>query len=94
MATKSIRVKIYGSEYPLRGEDEESTRRAAAHVDEMMNSIHGKIPDQPPATVAVLSALNVTQDMFKDREKLDSATSEIEDELRKVGNYLDGLIGR
>jgi len=94
MGTKSIRVKIYGSEYPLRGEDEESTRRAATYVDEMMNTIHGRIPDQPPVTVAVLSALNVAQDLFKDREKHSSIVSEIENELRKVTSYLDNCLSK
>ncbi len=94
MATKSIRVKIYGSEYPLKGEDEDSTRRAAIHVDEMMNAIHGRIQDQPPLTVAVLSALNITQDLFKERETQRASVSEIEKELMKVANYLDECLNK
>jgi len=86
---KSIRVKIFGSEYPLRGESEEFTKKVASYVDEMINTIHGKIPEQPTLTVAVLSALNITEDLFKERERTKSMTSYVEGELGKLSNFLD-----
>ena len=89
---KSIRVKIFGSEYPLRGESEEFTRRVASYVDEMITSIHDRIPEQPTLTVAVLSALNITEDLFKEREKGKVATSYIESEVSKMTNYLDNCL--
>jgi cell division protein ZapA len=89
---KSIKVKIFGSEYPLRGESEEFTRRVASYVDEMINTIHGKLPDQPTLTVAVLSALNITEDLFKEREKTRSLTALVEGELGKLTNYLDNSL--
>ena len=91
MATdgKSIKVKIFGSEYPLRGESEELTKKVASYVDEMIKTIHEKIPEQPPLTVAVLSALNITEDLFKEREKNRSLHSYAEGEILKVSEYLD-----
>jgi cell division protein ZapA len=89
MDKKSIKVKIFGSEYPLRGESEEFTRRVASYVDEMINTIHGKLPDQPTLTVAVLSALNITEDLFKEREKTRTVSALVEGELNKLTNYLD-----
>ncbi|HEV8539052.1 MAG TPA: cell division protein ZapA [Bacteroidota bacterium] len=91
MATdgKSIKVKIFGSEYPLRGESEELTKRVASYVDQMIHSIHDKIPEQPPLTVAVLSALNITEDLFKEREKQRSLASHLESEVSKMNEYLD-----
>ena len=86
---KSIKVKIFGSEYPLRGESEELTKKVASYVDHMINTIHGKIPEQPPLTVAVLSALNITEDLFREREKNRSLTTLVEDEVTKMGQYLD-----
>ena len=49
---KSIKVTIFGSEYPLRGDSEEFTKRVAVYVDDMITSIHNKLPDQPTLTVA------------------------------------------
>lgn len=89
---KSIKVKIFGSEYPLRGESEEFTRRVATYVDDMINTIHGKLPEQPTLTVAVLSALNITEDLFKEREKSRVMTAHVEGELGKITNYLDNAL--
>lgn len=86
---KSIRVKIFGSEYPLRGESEEFTRRVAAYVDDMITTIHNKIPEQPTLTVAVLSALNITEDLFKERERMKAIASALESEIAKLNAYLD-----
>jgi cell division protein ZapA len=89
MDGKSIKVKIFGSEYPLRGESEELTKRVAGYVDQMINTIHNKIPEQPPLTVAVLSALNITEDLFKEREKQSVISAHCEGELLKMNEYLD-----
>ncbi len=89
---KSIKVKIFGSEYPLRGDSEEFTRRVASYVDEMISTIHGKIPEQPTLTVAVLSALNITEDLFKERDKAKAVTALLESEVSKLTNYLDSCL--
>ncbi len=86
---KSIKVKIFGSEYPLRGESEELTKKVANYVDQMINSIHTKIPEQPPLTVAVLSALNITEDLFKEREKVKSLAGLVESEVGRMNDFLD-----
>ena len=89
---KSIKVKIFGSEYPLRGDSEEFTRKVAAHVDDMISSIHARIPDQPTLTVAVLSALNITEDLLKERERAKSAFSMLEGELGKLNTYMENCL--
>jgi len=89
---KSIRVKIFGSEYPLRGESEEFTRKVALYVDDMINTIHHRIPEQPTLTVAVLSALNVTEDLFKERERTQAITTSVENEINKLSEYLDDCL--
>ncbi|MDI6765373.1 MAG: cell division protein ZapA [Bacteroidota bacterium] len=91
MATdsKSIKVKIFGSEYPLRGESEELTKKVAGYVDQMINTIHEKIPEQPPLTVAVLTALNITEDLFKEREKCRTLTALVESEVGKINEFLE-----
>lgn len=89
---KSIKVRIFGSEYPLRGESEEFTRRVATYVDEMINTIHSKIPEQPTLTVAVLSALNITEDLFKERERSKTITSAVEQEIGMMVDHLDSCL--
>jgi cell division protein ZapA len=93
---KSIKVKIFGSEYPLRGESEEMTKKVASYVDGMISSMHDKIPEQPPLTVAVLSALNITEELFKEQDRLrlldihlDDEENRLRDELTRMNEYLD-----
>ncbi|NUN70361.1 MAG: cell division protein ZapA [Bacteroidetes bacterium] len=92
MDRKSVRVKIFGSEYPLRGESEEFTKKVATHVDAMITSVHDKIPEQPPLTISVLAALNITEDLYKEKEKGAQLASSLEYELSKITNYLDTSI--
>jgi cell division protein ZapA (FtsZ GTPase activity inhibitor) len=92
MAGKSIKVNIFGAEYPLKGENEDFTRRVAEHVDQMLNRIHDKIPEQPPLTVAVLSALNITEDLLKEQEHQQEAAANLRTEVTKLSNYLDNLL--
>ena len=89
MDRKSVRVKIFGSEYPLRGESEEFTKKVAGYVDTMINSIHDKIPEQPPLTISVLAALNITEDLLKEKDKNREMISNFENEIVKISNYLD-----
>jgi cell division protein ZapA (FtsZ GTPase activity inhibitor) len=92
MNGKSIKVKIFGSEYPLKGENEDLTKRIATYVDAMLTRIHDKIPEQPPLTVAVLSALNITEDLMKEREQHQEAVLHVQTEIVKLNNYLDNCL--
>ncbi len=92
MNGKSIKVKIFGSEYPLRGENEDFTKKVAAYVDSMLNTIHERIPEQPPLTVAVLSALNISEDLLKEQERHEHDMIELEAEITKLSNYLDNCL--
>ena len=89
MDRKSVRVKIFGSEYPLRGESEEFTKKVSVYVDTMINSINDKIPEQPPLTISVLAALNITEDLLKEKDKNREMISNFENEIVKISNYLD-----
>ncbi len=92
MTGKSIKVKIFGTDYPLRGENEDFTKKVASHVDSMLNRIHEKIPEQPPLTVAVLTALNITEELLKDRDQQLEAVGALEAEITKLSNYLDNCL--
>lgn len=92
MTGKSIKVKIFGTDYPLRGENEDFTKKVASHVDSMLNRIHEKIPEQPPLTVAVLTALNITEEMLKERDQQQEAVVNLEAEITKLSNYLDNCL--
>ncbi len=89
MERKSVKVKIFGAEYPLRGENEEFTKKVAGYVDTMISSIHKKIPEQPPLTISVLAALNITEDLMKEKNNTSDFLHGLELELRKLTQHLD-----
>jgi cell division protein ZapA (FtsZ GTPase activity inhibitor) len=92
MEAKSIRLRIYGTEYPLKVDDEDFTSRAAEHLDRMMQDLHSQIPDQPPITLAVLSALNLSEDLFHEQNDKKQLTRSVEQEIRSISQLLDGAL--
>ncbi len=92
MEAKSIRVRIYGTDYPLKVDDEELTLKAAEHLDRMMHELHTQIPDQPPTTLAVLSALNVSEQLTHEQQEKKQLHRKVEQELRSITQLFDGVL--
>ncbi len=92
MEAKSIRVRIYGTDYPLKVDDEDLTLKAAEHLDRMMQELHTQIPDQPPTTLAVLSALNVAEELTHEQNEKKQLNRKVEQELRSISQLLDGVL--
>jgi len=71
-------VKIAGKEYNIAGYDsEEHVQRVAAYVDRKMNEL-SSATHLPPAQLAVLAAVNATDDMIKSRDEVRRLRTEIE----------------
>ncbi len=63
---KTLRVNIYGTEYPIRGvADEEYIRKVAEYVDNKMREIDKKVAVKSALKIAILAALNITDELFK-----------------------------
>ena len=59
--SESVKVNILGSEYSLRTNDEELVKELAAELDTELKDLQQKIPGKPPTTLAVLTALNISE---------------------------------
>lgn len=71
-------VKIAGKDYNIAGYDsEEHVQRVATHVDRAMNEL-ALTTHLPPAQLAVLAAINATDDMMKSREEIRRLRREVE----------------
>jgi cell division protein ZapA len=68
MGQKEIRVKIFNSEYNLQGENSEKVERVSDYVDGIMNRINSESPNQSAETIAVVSALNIAEEYFKEKD--------------------------
>lgn len=71
MSTKpGVKVVIFGQDYLVRGDvDEAYVASLAAHVDGKMREIAAKLADPSPSRVAVMTALNICDELFKIRKQ-------------------------
>jgi cell division protein ZapA len=65
-----VQVDIFGSQYTIKkgGEDPGYIQRVAAYVDQKMREINDKLPVASVSKVAVLTSLNLADELFKERE--------------------------
>lgn len=95
MNQKDIRVKIFNSEYNLQGENAEKVERISDYVDGIMNRINSESPNQSEETIAVVSALNVAEEYFKEKDNkldLEKDYSNLLEELDEKVKSISGLI--
>ena len=85
-----IKVTIYGQDYPIRGHgDEEYMRRVARYVDEKMAQIEEKTAITAAASLAILAALNITDELFTLQKEKERVLSEFEEKARAIAEHLN-----
>lgn len=87
-------VKICGKEYIMAGfEKEEYIHRVAIYVDRKMTELKGQYVNLNPGTLAVLTAINVADDLLKLQDQFDALNREyqyLSDELRRLRDAKEG----
>ncbi len=65
-----VQVDIFGSPYTIKkgSEDPDYIKRVAGYVDQKMREINEKLPVASVAKVAVLTSLNLADELFKERD--------------------------
>lgn len=90
-----LKVNIYGTEYPIKGTtDVEYIKKVAQYVDSKMREVNKNISIDSSLKVSILAALNITDELFKEREKGSTAIaeSELEDRIKKMNLDLDNCL--
>jgi cell division protein ZapA len=65
-----VRVQIFGSEYRIASEtDPEHIRKVASYIDQKMREIASALALRTRSTVAVLTAVNLADELFKIEEE-------------------------
>jgi cell division protein ZapA len=73
--TTTVRVNIYGDEYPIKGNaDPEYIYRVANYVDGKMRSITEKASPRDKLKVAILAAFNIASELFEIKSETGSDT--------------------
>ena len=85
-----VRVQIFGSEYRIASEtDPEHIRKVASYIDQKMREIASALALRTRSTVAVLTAVNLADELFKIEEegrRIDRISREKADQLANSVN--------
>lgn len=89
-------IKVFGEEYTISGDEIDYTylRKVAKYVDLKMRELSKAIPDGNSKKVAILTALNIADELFQMQEMdIDSTLAVYEERTRKLIAMLDdGLL--
>jgi cell division protein ZapA len=91
-----VHVDIFGSQYTIKkgSEDSDYIVRVAAYVDGKMREINEKLPVASVAKVAVLTSLNLADELFKERDgkrRDDHSLDRIAKSSQKLETLLESL---
>lgn len=87
-----VTVKINGIEYNLKGEEqEEYLHKVASYVDKKVKSVLENNKKLSTSSAAILSAINIVDDMFKIHKKYDELLKEVQQLEKTQSTYEDQL---
>ncbi len=91
---KSIKITILGKQYPLKVEDseEETMLRIAQYVDDRFRQYKKELSKQPEATVMVLAALSLAEEVFEERKRNRELGQQEDKVLQGVNKTLEEFI--
>ncbi len=91
----STRIEIFDQSYQIRGEIEPSyVRELAAYVDKKMREIANASKTVDSLKVAVMVALNITDELFQEREGVRKLDSIVYDKSLECSRLLDQVLKR
>jgi len=83
--SEKIKVIIFGKDYEVRGnQDEEYINKLAKHVDSTMQNIATKTGTISFERIAILTALNIADEMYKERQRFDEYIQKLEQDLQEA----------
>lgn len=68
---KSIKVTVFGRQYPLRVNDSDvdMMQEIASYVDERFRTFKDELVNQSEATIMVMASLSLAEELFNERNK-------------------------
>jgi len=85
-----LKVNIYGTEYPIKGEvDAEYILRIAEYVDRKMREVDQTTAAKSSLKVAILAALNIADELFREREEKNGLVQTLEAKLNGLSKLIN-----
>ena len=94
MGKRAVVVHIAGQRYVLRSDaDEAYVQSLAGYVNERINEVQRSPRPVPSQSLAVLAALNIADDLFRERQRRSVLKERVRDKSRALLAYLDKEVG-
>jgi len=85
-----VEIKVFGQTYTVKTEAEEDhIQEVARYVNEKMNEVLKKTRSVSTLNVAILTALNIADDLLKEKEKRIALLREIEMKSKDLAEKID-----
>lgn len=85
----TLSVTIFGSEYKIKGADPVYIQQVAAYVDAKMRELEGRLTTGTPTKIAILTSMNLADELFREREALKRLESELRERAQRMERTLD-----
>ena len=93
---RSVEIKVFGQTYTVKTDaEEEHIQAVARHVNEKMDEVLKKTRSVSTLNVAILTALNIADDLLKEKEKRVTLIREIKNKSKDLAEKIDlNLVGK
>ena len=89
---KTTEVEIFGASYAIRGGQKPAElTKLAAEVDRRMRELAGHVNNVDPGRLAILTALNLADELSRNRREMDGERGEIDERVKSLADQLAGL---
>ena len=87
----TVQISIYGQEYSVKAPaDAEYIKKIASYLDEKMIEVQsGFSTTQSSTRIAILAAMNITDDLFTSKRDQDSGEGEIDEKISTLIELID-----
>lgn len=92
--TNAIEVEIFGQRLAIQGDaDEHYVHELVQYVEGQMNLIAKNLTTSTPTKVAILAAINIADQLFKQESRRQAGEAEIERRAEGILQQIDAEIG-
>jgi len=86
----TLKVNIFGTDYPLKvSADVDYIQNVARYVDSKMREIQSLKPNRPLHQIAILAALNITDELLKQKDQEKNNFVQLEDQVYQLIKRLE-----
>lgn len=93
MPRNVVKVNIFGTEYPIKGESNaEYIQDVASYVNNKMIEIEKNLTVKSSLKVAILTAMNIADELYKEREEKNKLLSTLDDKSQGLNEKISHII--